>query len=332
MSFSVKCDKSGLEYNGTSLNTLFAQRCNLIRPAFYRMLRDILRFNRAAPALLNGNSSSLTLGEYLTENGYSAEFLEYYIIPMGAAIWSADPCQMRSFPARYFVQFFHNHGMLSLNQRPQGRVITGGSKRYIEALTRPYQDCLRLNCPVVSITRHPEGVKVQPRFGGAEPFDRVVIATHSDQALAMLTDPTPAEREILSAFPYQKNEAILHTDSSILPRRRRAWASWNYHILRKEQDRVALTYNMNILQSIRAPQQFCVTLNRTDAIDPAKIIRRLTYHHPVYTHDAVAAQKRYYEINGINRTYFCGAYWGYGFHEDGVKSALAVGKDWGKSW
>jgi predicted NAD/FAD-binding protein len=331
MSFSVKCEKTGLEYNGTSLNTLFAQRRNLLRPAFYRMVRDILRFNSAAPALLQHGTPDLTLSHYLEAHHYSPEFVEHYLLPMGAAIWSANPQQMRHFPARYFVQFFHNHGMLNLNNRPQWRVITGGSARYVEALTRPYRERVRLRCPVQSITRYPGHVEVKPQYGDKERFDQVVIATHSDQALALLTDPTEAEVEVLSAFPYQENEAILHTDSTLLPRRRRAWASWNYHILREGHGRVAITYLMNSLQNLCAPQPFCVTLNRSDAIDPASVIQRVTYHHPVYTPRAVAAQKRHRSLNGVNRTSFCGAYWGYGFHEDGVNSALTVCQTFGKS-
>lgn len=330
MSFSVKCERTGLEYNGTSLNTLFAQRRNLLRPSFHRMLWDILRFNREAPVLLQQQDNTTTLAEYLQRQHYSPQFAEYYLIPMGAAIWSANPQQMHHFPVRYFVQFFHNHGMLSVNRRPQWRVITGGSQRYVEALIRPYRDRIRLNCPVQSVTRYPDRVEVKPRHGEREYFDRVVIATHSDQALALLADPTDREQELLRSFPYQENEAILHTDSSLLPRRRRAWASWNYHILREGQGRVAITYNMNILQNLCAPRPLCVTLNHSDAIDPTQILRRITYHHPVYTARAVAAQQQHSSVNGTNRTYFCGAYWGFGFHEDGVNSALAVCQAFGK--
>jgi len=331
MSFSVKCEKTGLEYSGTSLNTLFAQRRNFLRPSFYRMLRDILRFNATAPSLLQNGTQELTLGTYLEAHRYSQDFITYYLIPMGAAIWSADPQQMHHFPARYFVQFFHNHGMLTVNKRPQWRVIQGGSARYVEALTHSYRQRIRLRCPIHSITRYSDHVEVQPRQGEKERFDHVVIATHSDQALAMLTDPTKAEVETLSAFPYQENEVVLHTDATLLPRRHLAWASWNYHLLRAGQNRVAITYNMSILQSLCSPQPFCVTLNRSNDIDPAKIIRRITYHHPVYTTHGVAAQKRHHSMNGVNRTSFCGAYWGYGFHEDGVKSALTVCQAFGRS-
>jgi predicted NAD/FAD-binding protein len=249
---------------------------------------------------------------------------------MGAAIWSATPGQMLACPARFFISFFHHHGMLSVNNRPQWRVIRGGSCRYVEALTRPYRDRIRLNSPVQSIRRNPEFVEVTPRNGKPEKFDQVIIAAHSDQALAMLADPGAEEKTILGAMPYQKNEAILHTDASLLPKRRLAWASWNYHLLKNNSGSVAVTYNMNILQTLKAPRQFCVTLNRTQDIQPSSIIRRIRYHHPVYNTGSIAAQKRHADINGVNRTYFCGAYWGYGFHEDGVNSALAVAKYFGQ--
>lgn len=322
MSFSVKCEKTGLEYNGTSLNSLFAQRRNLLRPRFYRMLRDILRFNREAPALLDQPDSAISLGEFLYRGGYSEQFIEHYLVPMGAAIWSADPLQMYRFPAQFFIRFFHNHGMLSVDERPQWYVIQGGSQAYVKKLTAPFADRIRMRTPIEAITRFPDHVSVKPRGQAPERFDAVFFATHSDQALHLLRDPSPQEQRILGAITYQENEAVLHTDSSILPQRRLAWAAWNYHILPRQQDRVALTYNMNILQSIRAPVQFCVTLNNTRAIDPAKILKRLTYHHPVFSPAAVTAQAGQRSINGVNRTYYCGAYWRFGFHEDGVVSAL----------
>jgi predicted NAD/FAD-binding protein len=324
MSFSVHCEKTGLEYNGHNLNTLFAQRRNLVRPSFYRMLKDILRFNREAPALLRGDDPTITLHEYFIREGYGREFIERYMIPMAAAIWSAKPDLMGSIPARYFVRFFKNHGLLSINQRPQWRVIEGGSRRYTERLVAPFRDHIRLSCPVDRIRRQAGFVEVKPRKGRVERFDEVIIATHSDQALRLLADPSPREREILGAIPYQENEAVLHTDIRLLPRRRLAWAAWNYHIPAGAQERVAVTYNMNILQSLEAPQTFCVTLNPSAAIDPHKILYRTLYHHPVFTPEAVSAQGRWAEINGVNRTWYCGAYWGYGFHEDGVNSALAV--------
>ncbi len=353
MSFSVRCERSGLEYCGSSLNSLFAQRSNILRPSFHRMIRDILRFNKEAPELLEGADESLPLGEYLDARDYSRGFLEHYILPMGGAIWSAEAQQMRSFPARYFVQFFKNHGMLSVSERPQWRVVRGGSQRYMQALTRGFRDRIRVRTPVVSIRRFDGHVEVTPKGSATERFDHVVIAAHSDQALAMLADASPAERAILGAIPYQPNEAVLHTDASVLPRRKRAWASWNYHLDARGSDRrdpsdspgsrgspestrspdsmgrVAVTYWMNRLQSLDAPEELCVTLNDVSRIDPARVIRRIQYHHPIYTVAGVAAQKRWNEISGARRTHFCGAYWGFGFHEDGVKSALAVARSFG---
>ena len=322
MSFSVKCGRTGLEYNGTSLNSLFAQRRNLIRPSFWRMLRDILRFNREAPALLAPDASDVSLGQYMRLNKYSREFIDQYLIPMGAAIWSAAPDTMRQFPARYFVRFFQNHGMLSVDDRPTWRVVRGGSAQYVGKLTAPYRDRIRVNTPIESIRRLPTHVLVKARGREPERFDAVFLACHSNQALRTLTDASSEEREILGAIPYQPNEVVLHTDTSVLPQRRLAWAAWNYHIPRLPQERVAVTYNMNILQRLQSRTPFLVTLNMTPAIDPSRIIKRLSYDHPMFTPAGVAAQSRQGEINGINRTYFCGAYWRYGFHEDGVVSAL----------
>lgn len=322
MSFSVRDEGSGLEYNGTSLDTLFAQRRNLVRPSFWRMLRDILRFNREAPALLREADAGTSLGEYLSANDYSREFVEHYILPMGAAIWSTDPQNMKRFPARYFVRFFHNHGMLSVDRRPQWRVIRGGSARYVEALTAGFRDRIRLGAAVQSVRRVAGHVYVKVRGHETERFDAAFLACHSDQALAILADATPLEREILGAIPYQANEAVLHTDSRLMPRARRAWAAWNYHVLPGRREQAALTYNMNILQSLDASAPFLVTLNRSEAIDPAKIVKRIRYEHPLYTPAGAAAQARQHEVNGPLNTYFCGAYWRFGFHEDGVVSAL----------
>jgi len=322
MSFSVKCENTGLEYNGNNLNSLFAQRSNLLRPSFHRMLRDILRFNRQAPSLLQNCDDSLSLGTYLQQQAYSREFIEHYIIPMGAAIWSTDPQSMQDFPAYNFVRFFQNHGLLNVSDRPTWYVIKGGSNQYVNKLIHPFRDRIRLNTSIHCIRRFPTHVEITPRNQPSERFDAVFIASHSDQALAMLNDATPLEQEILGAIPYQKNTAILHTDQSVLPKRRLAWAAWNYHLLPQHPSRVALTYNMNILQGLGASDQFCVTLNNDSAIDQSRIIKRITYHHPVFTPTGMAAQQRQHEINGQNRTYFCGAYWRYGFHEDGVVSAL----------
>ena len=322
MSFSVRCETTGLEYNGTSLNSLFAQRRNLLSPRFYRMIRDILRFNREAPGFLETGDDQVRLGDYLEANGYRREFRDQYIIPMGAAIWSAAPGDMLDFPARYFIRFFHNHGMLSVDKRPQWRVIRGGSSQYIGPLTERFGDRIRLQSPVSRIRRDASGVWLETPSTPAERYDAVVLACHSNQALAMLEEPTAAEREILGAIPYQENEAILHTDASVLPKAKLAWAAWNYHIPRETRDRVAVTYNMNILQGLEAPETFCVSLNYPGTIDPSRILKRLTYHHPAYTPAGIAAQQRHGDISGHHRTYYAGAYWGFGFHEDGVRSGL----------
>jgi len=331
MSFSVQCQETGLEYSPSSLNSLFAQRINLIRPSFYRMLLDVFRFRRESHELLEKDDYQITLGQYLHGKGYSRGFVQHFIIPMGEAIWSADPEKFNDFPARYFVQFFNNHGILNVRNQPQWLVIEGGSRAYIEPLTRRYANNIRLQCPVVSIKRHADRVEVKTDEGLVENFDGVVIAAHSDQALTMLADPSQAEREILSGIPYQENLAVLHTDPSLMPGHKAAWSSWNYHIPRENPGRVSLTYDMNILQGLNSPVEFCVTLNPSQAIDPSKTLARMNYHHPVYTSYGTLMQKRHDEINGLNRTYFCGAYWGYGFHEDGVNSALAVCRHFGEA-
>ena len=324
MGFSVRCDRSGLEYCGSSVGQLFAQRRNLVRPGFWRMLRDILRFNREARALLAGHEDTLELGAYLAREGYSRQFIEQYIVPMGAAIWSTDPVTMLGFPARYFVDFFDNHGLLSINDRPQWRVIRGGSRSYVGPLTAPFADRIHLNAPVRRVHRDDAGVELVLRDGHRAWFDAVVFACHSDQALAMLASPTEAEQAILGAIPYQPNHAVLHTDERLLPRRRAAWAAWNYHIPAEHSARVSVTYNMNILQGLDASRQFLVTLNPTTDIEPGRIIKEMVYQHPVYTPEGVAAQRRRAELMGANRSFYCGAWWSYGFHEDGVKSGLVA--------
>jgi uncharacterized protein len=323
MSFSVQT-ANGLEYNGTTLNSLFAQRRNLVRPAFWRMISDIMRFNREAPRLLAWRSDALTLGEYLDAHGYSRQFLDHYILPMGAAIWSAGTETMRNFPARYFVRFFHNHGMLSVDDRPQWRTVRGGSARYVERLTASFRHRILLRTPVESVRRSPTGVLVKPAGGETERFDRVFFACHSDQALRLLVDANPTEREVLGAIRYQRNEVLLHTDTRVLPRRPLAWAAWNYQLLDRASERVAVTYHMNRLQRLETRVPLLVSLNLSDRIDDARVIREMTYEHPVFTPAAVAAQARHAEIDGIDRAYFCGAYWGFGFHEDGVVSALSA--------
>lgn len=328
MSFSVHVESSGLEYNGTDLNRLFIQRRNLFRPSFYRMIRDIVRFNREAPALLDRPGDEIPLGKFLSQGGYAPEFVNHYIVPMGAAVWSSSVEKMRSFPARCFVQFFKNHGMLSVNNRPQWRVIRGGSRTYVEAITARLKNPVELNTPVTAVRRTPRGVIVTTGGPGgerSEEFDHVILASHSDQSLKLLVDPTPREKEILPHFGYQENRTTLHTDTSVLPDRRAAWASWNYRVPARAQGRVAVTYDMNILQSLHSPETFCVSLNMDDRLAPTAVIKKILYHHPVFTTGAVAAQKRWAEISGPDlRTHYAGAYWGYGFHEDGVKSGLRV--------
>ncbi|MCX5761128.1 MAG: FAD-dependent oxidoreductase [Gemmatimonadetes bacterium] len=322
MSFSVRTDRTGLEFNPHSLRTLFAQPSNALRPSFLRMLADVLRFHREAPAALRAGMPGLTLGAYLERSGYSRQFREDYLQPLGSALWSVPRTEVLDMPATFFVRFFENHGMLSVNDRPQWRVIAGGSDNYVRALVAPFRERIRLRTPAYTVTRAANGVQVN-----GETFDRVVFACHSDVALAMLSDATPAERAVLGALPYQENDVVLHTDTSVLPRRRAAWGAWNYHATRDAGARAALTYNMNILQSLRTPETYCVTLNGTAPIDEARIIGRVRYHHPRYTLDGFAAQQRRADISGINGTHFCGAYWGNGFHEDGVASALAVARE-----
>jgi len=330
MSFSVKCGRTGLEFRPSTLSTLFVQRRNLLRPKFYRMLADLFRFKKDSQELLQTEAGDQkTLNAFLLEKNYSSWFIDYFIVPMGSAIWSASPAQFREFPARYFTEFFENHGFLNIQDQPQWLVLEGGSRQYIEPLTRSYRDRIRLSCPVREIRRGPEGVVLTADGSEPEIFDRVVIATHSDQALSLLADPSEAEEDILGRIPYQENQTILHTDHTVLPEHRAAWASWNYYIPKAGQGRVAVTYDMNILQGLDAEEEFCVSLNMGNIIDRDKIIKELTYHHPVYTPDSLAARKRRDEINGQNRTYYCGAYWYFGFHEDGVKSAMDVGRMFG---
>lgn len=321
MSFSVSCAETGLEYNGTSLNALFAQRRNLLKPSFWRMLKDILRFNREAPKLLEEPGAEISLGDYLRHGGYGERFRDFYILPMGAAIWSTDPSGMLDFPARFFIRFFINHGLLSVSNRPQWRSIKGGSRTYVERLCAPFRARVRLRTPVRRIERRADQVDLHLETG-VERFDAVFLACHSDQALALLAAPTPAEREVLSAIPYQANEAVLHTDTRLLPNRRLAWASWNYLMPDGPGGRVSLTYNMNKLQNIDCAETLCVTLNSSERIAPDRTLARMTYHHPMFTREGVAAQARHREIDGTLRTYYCGAWWANGFHEDGVVSAL----------
>ncbi|WP_029148981.1 NAD(P)/FAD-dependent oxidoreductase [Methylophilus sp. 5] len=324
MSFSVQNQVTGLEYNGTSLNRLFAQRRNLLSPRFYRMVCDILRFNKQSLALLSPGNE-MPLGTYLQQHGYSQQFIRDYIVPMGAAIWSTDAEQMLQFPARFFVRFFHHHGMLSIDQRPQWRTIVDGSASYLNKVTAGYHDRIRLNTAVSAVHRHAHEITVTTAAGNTQPFDYVFFACHSDQALRILgAAATSTERDVLGAMPYQDNTVFLHTDARLMPKRRLAWAAWNYHVTPRASDKVQVTYNMNILQGIRSAEPLLVTLNNTDAIDPAKILKKLHYRHPLYTLAAAHAQSRHAQISGHHRTGYAGAYWRNGFHEDGVVSALTA--------
>jgi predicted NAD/FAD-binding protein len=324
MSFAVSDESGDFEYSSTSANGLFANRAHLAKPWFHRMLADVVRFQRAGRALLASTANQgPSLGHWVEELRFSRPFIDRLIVPQASAVWSADPRQMWSFPARFLVEFFANHGMLGLRDRPQWRTVKGGSARYVEQLTKPWRDSIRLATPVKNIARAEDHVAVTACGHAPEHFDHVILATHSDQALKLLADPTQREHELLGAIPYQPNEAVLHTDETLLPRRRRAWASWNYHLLEDPPGKTTVTYHMNRLQSLDTQTQFCVTLNRSHAIAPDKIIKKIDYAHPVYTAQGEKAQARFDEISGRHtRTHYAGAYWGWGFHEDGVKSGI----------
>ncbi len=332
MSFSVRDENTGLEYNGTSLNSLFAQRSNILKPTFWLMIKDILRFNKQTVEMVENDTISDTqsLGEFVKEHGYSDRFVNHYIVPMGAAIWSASVDVMMEFPLKFFLKFFNNHGMLSVDNRPQWRVISNGSQSYIEPLIEPFKNNIHLNTPIAEVTRSSDNVIIKTVAGEIHEFDQVVFSCHSDQALSMLTDATPQENDILGAIPYQMNEVVLHTDRRLMPKRKLAWAAWNYHIPQRLSEYAMVTYHMNALQNFDdAPDDFMVTLNRTAEIAPGKIIDKYDYAHPVFTMDGIAAQQRHNEINNKNRSHYCGAYWFNGFHEDGVNSALRVAKSFG---
>ncbi len=324
MSFSFRCDAAGLEYGGKTLGGLFAQRRNALRPAFYGMLRDIRRFGAIVRRDAAGFARDLTLGEYLDAAPFSRWFGERYLLPMAGSIWSSPPSRVREFPLRAFVAFFDNHGMLEPWRAPRWRYVVGGSRRYVDAIAERFGGRIRTGARVTAIGRTPAGVEARLADGGREWFDEVVVACHSDQALRLLADATPEEVAVLGSIPYQANEAILHTDASLLPRRRGAWSAWNFHTFGDDPERVAVTYNMNILQRLPTETPINVTLNATAHIGPSSVLGVYVYDHPVYTRATFAAQARWAEISGVRRTHYCGAYWGYGFHEDGVRSALRV--------
>ena len=331
MSFSVHNGRSGLEYNATSLDALFCQRRNLVSPRFLGMVRDLFRFYRQAPELLQGEGPGPGLGEWLQANGYGEAFRDDHLVPMASALWSSPPEQILQFPARYLVQFMANHQMLQVSGRPQWRVVRGGSARYVDALRARWQVEERLACPVQAVHRDADGVRMDST-AGSERFDQVVLACHSDQALGLLADASGDEQAVLGAIGYQPNEVVLHTDASLLPRQRKAWAAWNAFVPGTAEAPCTVSYCMNLLQGIDAPEPLVVTLNRSEAIDPARVLRRLNYHHPVYTPQSVAAQQQRGRIQGVNRTWFAGAYWGWGFHEDGMRSAVEVASALGVDW
>ncbi|MDP2245589.1 NAD(P)/FAD-dependent oxidoreductase [Pseudomonas sp.] len=331
MSFSVTDPVSGVEYNGNNLNSLFAQRSNLLSPKFIGMVRDILRFNREALDDLQHNriDAVTTLGTYLKQRGYGERFTQHYIVPMGSAIWSMSLADMLGFPLQFFVRFFKNHGLLSVSNRPQWCVVEGGSSSYVAPLSASFKQHIRLNCPVQRVERDATGVTLHSA-AGSERFDKVVFACHSDQALKLLAQPSQAEQEILGALPYADNDVVLHSDTRLLPKRRLAWASWNYRLGGPANQPAAVTYDMNILQGIQSDTTFCVSLNQTALIDPTKILARYRYAHPQYSLAGMAAQARWEELLGAQHSYFCGAYWANGFHEDGVVSALRVARAFGE--
>lgn len=325
MSFSFRCADSGVEYRGdTDFNAIFAQRRNLLRPAHYRMLLDILRFNRLVDQLLAAPPER-SLGDFLDQHGFKGPMLDDYLLPMAGAIWSAEPARILEFPASHFGHFFRNHGLLQTTGRPQWMTVSGGSREYVRAIITPFRERLLLNTPVEWLQRHADRVVIKARGRAEASYDQAVLACHSDQALRLLRDPSTAEREILGAVSFQDNEAVLHTDASVMPRTRRARAAWNYHrSSTQDSGRVSVTYDLTRLQSLPGPREFLLTLNDTGAVNPRAVVERLNYMHPVYNHATIAAQQRHAEINGMNRSYYCGAWWGYGFHEDGVRSAIAV--------
>ncbi len=323
MSFSVRSDRSGLEYSSASLNGLFAQRRNLVRPRFARMLWDIRRFNHDATRAALPDDRT-TVAQFVEQHGYSAAFRDLYLVPMGASLWSSPPRQFLAFSVRFVIEFMRNHALLQISNQPTWRVITGGSRTYVDTLLARLLGTVLLNRPVRQVRRLADGVELIDATGERAAFDHVILACHADQALGLLADPTPVERQVLGAFPYQRNDVLLHTDTTVLPRSRRAWASWNYHVPATERDAVSVTYDMNRLQGLQAPHQFNVTLNGSGLVDPSRVLGQFTYEHPVFTPGRDAAQRRHAELVDVNHTSFCGAYWGYGFHEDGVRSALAV--------
>jgi predicted NAD/FAD-binding protein len=342
LSFSVQIARTGLEYGSASPGALFAQRSNLMRPSFHRMLLDMARFAREAPGLLRGAGTGTaaatatatagdaagpgpTLGQFLAARRYSPAFIQNYIVPVGAALWSAVPRRLLDAPALPFVTFMHHHGFLIPGMRRGWRVIRGGARRYVEPLAAPFRDRVRLKTPVRRVRRRAGGVEIATD-AGTERFDAVILAAHSDQSLALLADPSPDERDALGAIPFQANDVAVHNDPALLPRRRAAWSAVNYRAPEGDGGPAQVTYLMNAVHGRRTANPLCVTLNRMLAVDSDRLLRRLVHHHPVFTAAAPAAQRRLAAINGRDRTYYCGAWTGDGFQEDGVASAVAVGR------
>jgi predicted NAD/FAD-binding protein len=323
MGFSVHSAASGLEYNTTSLDALFCQRRRLVSPRFLGMVRDLMRFYRESPRLMDEPGPGPSLSDYLREHRYGEAFRDEHLVPMASALWSSPATQILSFPARYLVQFMANHQMLQVARRPEWRVVQGGSTSYVRAMRAHWRVKERLSCPVWSLQRDADGVLLSSPHG-LERFEQVVLACHADQALNLLADASAQESDILGAIPYQLNDTVLHTDATLLPRNLKAWAAWNAYLPREAGAACTVSYCMNLLQGVVSPEPFVVTLNRADAIDPAKVLARMSYQHPVYTAAAVAAQARKHEIQGRRGTWFAGAYWGWGFHEDGMRSAVEV--------
>ena len=319
MSFSVFSKDRNFEYNGTTLNTLFSQRKNIFNYKFIKMIYEIMKFNKVALTLLSAKTE-ISLETFLRQNNFSDYFCKNYILPMGSAIWSSNINSMLKFPAVFFVKFFNNHGMLNINDRPQWLTVTNGSKEYVEKLTASIKKNIRLNCPVKAVKRNKDSVEVKSS-DGTEIFDYIFFACHSDEALKLIIDPSAKEKEVLSSIPYSKNEVTLHTDESIMPNNKLTWAAWNYNIDSTNDMPIALTYNMNILQNLKTQQTILVTLNDNGNINPEKVLKKINYDHPLFSLKSVEAQKNYGIISGVNRTGYAGAYWGNGFHEDGISSA-----------
>lgn len=331
MSFSVRCAGTGLEYQGSSLNGLFAQRINCLRPGFLKMLWDIVRFNRRGTAAVVNDplGNGRTVGDFLRECGVGRHFTQHYLLPMASAIWSSKPNDIHNFPAQFLLGFFANHGLMQIRDRPEWRTIVGGSRNYVAALLKPLEDRVRFGCPVLAVNRSENDVTLSLSDGSQARFHEVVLACHADQALALLANPTGTEQQILESFPYQENDAVLHTDVKILPKRKCAWASWNYHIPANQHSSASVTYHLSRLQNHASTTPILLTLNATSEIDKSKIIQTFDFTHPAYSTASISAQRRHREISGQRRTHFCGAYWGYGFHEDAVNSTLAVAKHFG---